>query len=121
MTLGRPPKYKTPEEMQVVIDEYFDGLDGEIATMAGLALELDMTTQALRDYAKKDAFLCTVKKARQRVENAWERHLTKGGAGPIFWLKNNAGWKDKKEHDVSGNLNVTAVERTVVQADDSNG
>ena len=109
MPAGRPPKYDTHEEMQEIIDAYFvkcdileDNKPLAFPSMAGLAYELGMTTQALRDYAKKDEFLCTVKEARQRVEMAWEQRLLSPGSGPIFWLKNNAGWKDKTEQERSG-------------------
>jgi hypothetical protein len=109
MPAGRPPKYNTPEEMQEIIDAYFVKCDTveedknpTFPSMAGLAYELGFTTQALRDYAKKDEFLCTVKEARQRVEMAWEQRLLAPGSGPIFWLKNNAGWKDKTEQELTG-------------------
>ena len=35
---GRPRKYSTPEEMQIVIDQYFD--DHQKPTICGLALAL---------------------------------------------------------------------------------
>lgn len=109
---GRPPKYKTPEEMQMVIDDYF-GKVGDKPTMSGLALELGMSRQALCDYAKKDEFLDTIKSARLRVEAALEQHLFSGSvAGVIFNLKNNFGWKDKTE--VEQNTKLTVVE---VQSD----
>lgn len=111
MPAGRPPKYNTPEEMQSVIDEYFDG-DAYVGTgddrvfaptVSGLAMHLDMTTQALRDYADKDEFLGTVKKAKQRVEVALEQRLHGNNVtGTIFNLKNNFGWKDKQEQEISG-------------------
>jgi len=105
MPAGRPPMYDTPEQMQEVIDAYFERCKTEklFPTMSGLAYELRFTTQALRDYEKKDEFLCTVKRAKQFVEMAWEQALLSGkGSGPIFWLKNNAGWKDKTEQERSG-------------------
>lgn len=80
---GRPPKYKTPEEIQKVIDEYFASVtftdDKGNAycqpTMTGLANALDLSRAALCGYKKKDEFLNTIKKARSKVEEALERHL----------------------------------------------
>ena len=63
--------------------------------MAGLALELDMSSRALRDYREKSEFLPTIKKARQKVESAWEQAMIRGGGGAIFWMKNNAGYQDR--------------------------
>lgn len=120
MAGGRPPKFSNPEDMQAVIDVYFKELgENEIPTMAGLALELGMTSRALRDYTKKDEFLPTVKKARQRVEAAWEQSLIRGGGGAVFWMKNNANYRDKQETEVSGGLNITGITRSIVDAKDT--
>jgi hypothetical protein len=112
--MARPAKYKTPEQMQEIIDRYFvDCAENRVAvTLAGLAYALGMTTQALRDYGKKDRFLCTVKDARQYVEATVEALLLSGNhaAGAIFWLKNNAGWKDAQQvnMDHSGTVAIAA-------------
>ena len=102
--IGRPPKYKTPEEMQAAIDEYFEEVN--VPTVSGLALHLGMSTEALRNYEEKDDFLATVKTAKQRVEAFLEQHLLTGrsAVGSIFNLKNNFGWKDKTEQDVNVSL-----------------
>lgn len=149
MTLGRPPKYSTPEEMQRVIDMYFDGclynlrlaagmdLDTAHSIMAdysedeirhiermgdmhpsvsGLSYMLGMSRQALCDYSNKDDFLDTVKRAKQRVEMALEQRLfQQGPVGAIFNLKNNFGWKDKTEQELSGHIGVSQVERKIVK------
>ncbi len=137
MPAGRPPKYDSPEEMQRIIDLYYlacrchqtgdatmlEGLPTEdlliindivdvVPTISGLAYILGMTTQAFRDYEKKDEFLCTVKKSKQRVEMSLEQRLAGNAVtGSIFSLKNNFGWKDKTETDI--NLNsVDLSEKT---------
>jgi hypothetical protein len=129
MQVGRPLKYKTPEEMQEVIDKYFadnryDTDSGIVKryTMSGLALALGMDRRTLVDYAHRDEFLPTVKSARQEVENCLEEHLFGNGVtGVIFNLKNNFGWKDKTEQELSGSLEVKAIEYQVCdpQAEDS--
>lgn len=101
---GRPLKFETPEEMQKVIDDYFARCieKEEFPTISGLAFALDITTQSLRLYEKRDKFFSTINKGKQRVEMAWEQRLLYPGAGPAFWLKNNAGWKDKQELEHTG-------------------
>jgi hypothetical protein len=128
MPAGRPPKYKTPEEMQRIIDLYFmvcrahqtdqeekldslspeekqivDDIEDIFPTVSGLAYTLGMSTEALRNYGEKDKFLATVKRAKQRVEMSLEQRLAgQAVTGSIFSLKNNFGWKDKSENEISG-------------------
>lgn len=121
MAGGRPPKYNTKEEMQEVIDSYFndckrnriaqltenyDGIDDVITddvypAVSGLALCLGMTRQGLIEYSEKDEFSDTVKEAKSRVESFLEQRLfMPQPTGVIFNLKNNYGWKDAKDVDL---------------------
>lgn len=111
---GRPRLYNSAEEVQEIVDAYFAEIGDEIPTMAGLALALGMCTETLRNYGKREEFFGTIKKARQKVENAWESALIRGGSGPIFWLKNNAGWKDKSEVDnTNKNENIHTIQYVI--------
>lgn len=116
---GRPLLYKTPEEMQKIIDEYFDWCDNRAIkiwddktqkelmigspapyTMSGLARRLGMDRRTLLDYKKRDKFLPTIKAARERIhEDVETRLMEKQATGAIFNLKNNFDWKDKSEVD----------------------
>ena len=105
---GRPPKYKTPEEMQVKIDEYFNWIattEDECITWTGLALYLGFCSRtALTDYGNKKEFKYTIKKALMIVEHHYESLNQKGGgAGAIFALK-NFNWKDKQEIEQSHSI-----------------
>lgn len=102
---GRPPRFKTPEEMESMVDEYFELLNDDkfVPTVNGLALFLGFTSrQSLINYGNKPEFVDTVKRARTILENAWEQRLVgPNAAGTIFWLKNQ-GWSDKTEQELSG-------------------
>lgn len=102
---GRPPKYKKKEEIQELIDKYFNDCDknDDPYTVTGLALALNMSRQDLINYSNKEEFFDTIKKAKLKVENYLEKRLIKDNSctGIIFNLKNNYGWKDKQE-----NINV---------------
>lgn len=109
--MGRPVKYETPEEMQVIIDQYFKDCkeNKEHPTVTGLALSLNMTRKGLIDYENKDnpEFGNTIKKAKAKVENYIEQRLYENNVtGCIFNLKNNFGWKDKTEQEHSGNVTI---------------
>ena len=98
--VGRPLKYKSAAEMQKVIDRYFDTCDkeGRPYTVTGLAMELDLDRKALINYAEKDEFSNTIKKAKRRVERYIEEHMYSANVtGLIFNLKNNFGWVDRQE------------------------
>ena len=98
--VGRPVMYKTPEEMQKAIDEYFRECDtnNDPYTVTGLALALGMSRQALINYENRDEFVDTIKKAKQRVEAYIEKKMYGNNVtGLIFNLKNNFGWVDRQE------------------------
>lgn len=129
--IGRPPKYNTPEEMQVVIDDYFDGdawmNNGEekvyAPTVSGLAYALGMSRRALLDYEDKDDFLPTIKRAKDRIAIALEQRLYgQTVTGVIFNLKNNFGWKDRSETDHTssdGSMTPSVIERRIIKPNDS--
>lgn len=133
--VGRPPMYKTKEEIQEKIDAYFEECKGTILkneageivynkygmpiiinerplTVTGLALALGFTSrQALLNYQDKQEFVDTITRAKAVVERyAEERLFDKDGAnGAKFSLANNfEGWKEKQqiEADVNG-INIT--------------
>jgi hypothetical protein len=128
MLIGRPPKYQTAEQMQHAIDLYFlackahqkgehdlfDGLSDEdmkiinsvddmYPSVTGMAILLGFTSRnALLNYEEKDEFIGTIKAAKLRIENAIEQRLFfQNATGSIFNLKNNYGWVDKTEQDVT--------------------
>lgn len=76
-----------------------------IPTISGLAVALDTTRRTLLDYEDREEFSHTIKRAKQRIEATTESLLVNGGATPagvIFNLKNNYGWVDRTETEVSG-------------------
>lgn len=131
---GRPLKYKTVEELKAVIDEYFDWCDNRTKniyvkeagdnvpisfpapyTMSGLARRIGLSRQALCEYSHRDQFGDAIKDARDRVQEDIETRLmeTTNQSGAIFNLKNNFGWKDKTETDITtggDKLNTALVE-----------
>ncbi|MBQ7975956.1 MAG: hypothetical protein IJ300_09765 [Clostridia bacterium] len=135
--VGCPPMYKTPEEMQKVIDKYFEDCNGEYIivdgcavtdkagnpvktkerplTITGLALALGFSgRQALLNYEGKSEFVDTIKRAKSRIEQyAEERLFDKDGVnGAKFNLSNNfKGWNEKQQID----SNVNTIGTTVVK------
>jgi hypothetical protein len=117
--------FNTPEDAQVLIDEYFNSLSSvdaegmqymKPATITGLAIALGFCSrQSMYDYEKKPEFTYTIKTARLKVENSYEINLFgKTATGAIFGLK-NMGWTDKQEvtsTNVNLNSDLTDDERT---------
>ena len=116
----KPLKFKTVEELQQKIDNYFASCDEqeEPITITGLALALDTTRETLCDYEEKDEYSDTVKRAKLRVQHAYEKRLVKrGNGGDIFALK-NFGWKDTKELDGSFDVTQLVIEAIGDEASD---
>ena len=129
---GRPPKFKNPEELEALIDEYFASCkpeyvkddEGKIMvttkgfpivkhnpyTITGLALHLGFVSrQSIYDYENRnDEFSYIIKKARLHCENYVERGTLAGEIPPapgIFVLK-NYGWKDTQGIEHSGEVGL---------------
>lgn len=114
---GRPLRFAKPEDLEVVLDEYFANTPQEEFTVTGLALATGMSKQLLNDYEGRDGYGDIVKRAKLRVENAYELSLRKNGkAGDIFGLK-NFGWKDKRETEHSGNLTIDNIRKELYGED----
>lgn len=122
--VGRPPKYKSVEEIQEKIAKYFNECvgtpltddDGKPVrnklgypimigerppTITGLALALGFTSrQALLNYQAKKEFVDTITRAKSRVEQYTEERLfdKDGTSGAQFSLRNNfKGWNELEE------------------------
>ncbi len=109
--VGRPLKFKSVEELQAKIEDYFKDTSKDEWTITGLALALDTTRQTLVNYEGKEEFLDTIKKAKLIVENGYEIDLKKHGrSGTIFALK-NFDWRDKTEAElnVKGGLDLIGI------------
>lgn len=128
---GRPPYFESAEEMQKLIDAYFEECDGKPFldkdgnpvrnrdgkiikddrrpyTVTGLALALGFTSrQALLNYEGKEEFVDTITRAKARVERYSEERLydNNGANGAKFALANNfRGWTEKQQID--SNINA---------------
>lgn len=113
---GRPLKFNSREELKEKIEAYFLSLKndkGEYTrppTVTGLAVALDTNRETLCNYEEKEDYFDTIKEAKSRCEAWVEENALLGKANAtfsIFNLKNNYGWKDKMEQELSnpdGNL-----------------
>lgn len=124
--VGRPPKYKSKEEIEEKIDAYFKQCEGEVLkdnngntvfnkfgnpviinqcppTVTGLALALGFSTRlSLLNYQGKKEFMNTITRAKTMIEAYAEERLfdRDGTSGAQFSLRNNfKGWTEKTELD----------------------
>lgn len=144
---GNTPRYKTPQEMQSVIDLYFEEckgrpmidkngdhvlnkygypviLENKPPTVTGLALRLGFTSrQALLNYQAKKAFVDTVTRAKSRVEEYAETRLfdREGAMGAKFSLTNNfKGWSESPDDGHESELIAQAAKVIVAIKDITN-
>ncbi len=110
--MGRPRLYDSPEEMESLINQYVKECrdKDDPITMSGMAYALGMDRKTLVNYSHRDDFLLTVKRARELVEQEYERRLLKAGTptiGYIFAMKNNMGWVDKQEIESTSRVSLS--------------
>ena len=125
---GRPPKFKSVQDMERKIKKYFKDCEGRVLkdkggeilrdkhgepmiisarppTITGLALALGFNSrQSLLNYQAKKEFMDTITRAKSRVECYTEERLfdKEGANGAKFSLRNNfKGWKENPENDES--------------------
>jgi len=102
--MGRHKKWKTPKELEPLIDDYFDTCDETKRpyTVTGLAYHLGTNRQTLCNYEKDAKFKYIIERAKLRCEMYAEECLytRTNVAGVIFSLKNNWKWKDKHEQEI---------------------
>ena len=97
--MGRPPKFESPEQLQELIDNYFNSPDCDY-TITGLILECGCLRETWSEYKKKPEYSDTIKRASAEVERAYEARLqSTTPTGSIFALK-NMGWRDQQEVDI---------------------
>lgn len=107
--VGRPLKIETPEQMEKILNEYFETTEENKITITGICLALDLDKSNFYEYEKREGYRDIVKRARMIVENSYEISLRENGrTGDIFALK-NFGWTDKQEIDTNTQGKVTIV------------
>ena len=128
MAGGRPRIWKSVEEMQAAIDEYFVLCEGKMLknedgtpmlnkclepvyinrkppTVTGLALFLRMSSRkTLLEYEGRKEFRNAVTRAKMRIEEYAETRLydKDGCNGAKFNLSNNFGWIERQAQEISG-------------------
>ena len=95
----KPRKWKSPDELSTIINDYLDRTPFEEITVTGLCLEIWASKQLLLDYEEREWFKEIISEAKMIIENSYELSLRKNGrTGDIFALK-NFWWKDKTEQE----------------------
>lgn len=144
--VGRPPKFKSVEAMERLIEAYFEGCRGEVLrdaddkpvlnkfgevvmvgarppTMTGLALALGFADRSsLLDYEGKPQFEAVIRIAKSRIEQYTEERLfdRDGNRGAQFSLQNNfRGWKESRDVTLSAaeGADIMAEVRTRMAAE----
>jgi len=99
----RRRKWTDLELFQERVDQYFVECDtkNETYTVTGLAMALNLARENLLRYEdERPGYSEVVKKAREKIQKGIEAAIIEGGkagknvVGLIFWLKNNANWRD---------------------------
>jgi hypothetical protein len=110
MPAGRPPIFETPEQLEDLIQAYFDENEEKV-TITGLAYYLGFESrQSIYDYKEKPEFTYILKRATLWIESQYELKLSGNAVtGSIFALK-NMGWKDKQETEHSGSIDTRPIQ-----------
>ena len=122
--MARPARYTNVDDLEAKCEEYFDKCDNNTIsiwdkdgkeikksdpipyTVPGLALHLGFTSRtSIFNYKANKKLMNTIKKALGRIESQRVARALQGKQNPVFSifdLKNNFGYKDKVEQEISG-------------------
>lgn len=120
--ITKPLLFPSIEELQVKIDAYFADCDenDKPYTVSGLADHLETSRQTLINYEEKAEYFDTIRKAKAKIERYNEEQLYRPQqvAGVIFNLKNNFGWRDAQQLEITNKLDdfIKAFRETDTQA-----
>lgn len=124
--VGRPLLFKSVEELEEKIQDYFNYCDknNKPYTITGLAVHLDTDRITLIRYQERELFSNTIKKAKAKIEANMEERALIGQSNHVFTMfsmKNNYGWSDKAESDTNDDVidNVQNVLVTIKKVADS--
>lgn len=113
---GRPPCFKSPQELQKKIDAYLkeckDNIEeiindkGQVVkvkkplipSIAGLAYALDVDRQTIYNYQEKNQYFGIIKKARDFIYTQIEKKClnTNGNIGGTIFIAKNYGYQDSQ-------------------------
>lgn len=110
MPVGRPPRLSSVDELVEAFEEWqaefaFGGAKyGEVPDIEGFCDHLGAWRDLLIDYEKKEEFSHTIKRIKNWIY-ARKKQLAFAGKMPpavfIFDAKNNAGYVDRQETDIT--------------------
>ena len=131
--MGRPLLYNNCMDFAAMCEMYFEEcdqrmVDGKVKPepylVTGLAIFLDLTTDNVLDYSKRDDFSVIIKKAKQRIAQNLQVisiDQPQKAAGTLFNLKCNHGMIETNKLELAG-PDGGPIESKIVYADprDSN-
>lgn len=111
--LGRKLKYKSSQELEMCISDYFKKCQHErlVPGICGLASYLGITRKTLLNYEKNTElvdYADVVERAKTVIEAYNEQILySKNNSGAQFILKNNFGYNaEQKTHNINENVDI---------------
>lgn len=108
---GRPKAFEGCNELDEQIEKYkIHCLEhNDIFTIIGLCVFIGIHKDTFYEYAKNPLYSDSHKKALSLAEQALVNGSLTGKYNPavsIFMLKNNHGYKDKQEQELSGGVEI---------------
>ena len=105
---GRPPKFESPEQLEDLFEKwkgtFEDSGNTDIPDVEGFCVFVDAYRDIVSEYEKKPEYSDAIKRIKNWIYYRKKQLAMQGkmnAAVFIFDAKNNAGYVDKTEQDVS--------------------
>lgn len=113
---GQPPKFSSPEKLNELFiqwkESFSKGINPDIPDVEGFCDYVNAHRDIISEYERKPEFSDTIKRIKNWIYYRKKQLAMQGKMNPavfIFDAKNNAGYVDKTEQDISHSGEVQFV------------
>jgi hypothetical protein len=81
-----------------------------------VAKVIGIDSKTMRKHYREELDTAVAKANAKVAQTLFSKAINGDTAAAIWWTKGRMGWAEKRDHSVDGHVEVTRIERTIVNA-----